>query len=241
MDSAEIQALKHKLQASCRAFSQTVLQKTGSAIWFHPPVRTHLPARMLFEQAAIRAGAVGLRSLPLDGAGRPAPCSQRRPATARRRAHALSGGVRAECWTKDGRLTKKGSVAMIRKTWQNAPAAAWRGMWQLVDAGIPGFARPVGANLSSGSREPKDRQNPLRERTAVRRRRSLLSHCGSLRQSAPFVCQSPQVLRTEHEAATLAFLCRSLRGGNARQTLGRGDPCVSLKWLPGQWSEPGGA
>ena len=34
-------------------------------------------------------------------------------------------------WTKDGRLTKKGSVAMIRKTWQNAPAAAWRGMWQL--------------------------------------------------------------------------------------------------------------
>ena len=78
-----------------------------------------------------------------------------------------------------------------------------------VDAGIPGFARPEGANLSSGSREPKDRQNPLRERTAVRRRRSILSHCGSLRQSAPFVCQSPRVLRTEHIwEAKMCSICR---------------------------------
>ena len=34
-------------------------------------------------------------------------------------------------WTKDGRLTKEGSLAIFRKTWQNAPAAAWRGLWQL--------------------------------------------------------------------------------------------------------------
>ena len=47
-------------------------------------------------------------------------------------AHTLSAAVYVQNgWTKDGRLTKEGSLAIFRKTWQNAPAAAWRGLWQL--------------------------------------------------------------------------------------------------------------
>ena len=82
----------------CRAaqFSRTALQRNRAGDLVPPDSGSHLPARMLFEHAAIRAGAVGQCSLPLDGAGRPAPCSQRRPAAARRRAHALGGRVRAE-------------------------------------------------------------------------------------------------------------------------------------------------
>ena len=73
----------------------------------------------------------------------------------------------------------------------------WGGVLALPSRG--GGVEGPHSHSGSGSREPKDRQNPLRERTAVRRRRSILSHCGSLRQSAPFVCQSPQVLRTEQK------------------------------------------
>jgi hypothetical protein len=82
----------------CRAaqFSRTALQRNRAGDLVPPDSGSHLPARMLFEHAAIRVGVVGQCSLPLDGAGRPAPCSQRRPAAARRRAHALGGRVRAE-------------------------------------------------------------------------------------------------------------------------------------------------
>ena len=60
--------------------------------------------------------------LPARSVGPPRPGDER----------TLSAAVYVQNgWTKDGRLTKKGSVAIFRKTWQNAPAAAWRGLWQL--------------------------------------------------------------------------------------------------------------